>query len=52
MVLDYSLVPQVRIDNLKGVQFYIQKQFPDASYWEIAQALKRAGMKFPRSASV
>ena len=47
--LDYHLVAQIRIDRLKPVQHYVMGHVPNVSMSFIAQTLRRAGMRLPRS---
>lgn len=47
--LDYALVARIRIEHLKPVQHYVLKRMPQLSPSAVSSALKRAGIRLPRS---
>jgi|ERR1044072_2459055 hypothetical protein len=48
-VLDYALVARIHIERLKPVQQYVLKCLPALSPSAVSSALKRAGIRLPRS---
>ena len=49
-VLDYGRIPGIRVDRLKPVWHYVSQRLPDVSRSAVVSALKRAGMRLPRTA--
>ena len=55
--LDYALIRRIRIGRLKPLQHYVlkhltQKHLPRLSPSDVSGALKRAGMRLPRSSAI
>ena len=48
-LLNYALVARIRIERLKPVQHYVLKLLPQLSPSAVSSALKRAGIRLPRS---